>query len=149
MTPDVKIQDVVNEWKTDCLIDETVINTEICRTPSLHSKYLNYYIHFKNELSKTEKTCNRLLYIKRRYYRGECTQEELKKYEWEQYQGLKMSSSEFNSFIDSDPDISGVIQKIDDLKTSVTTIEYIMKSISGRDWALKSLVEYQKYINGG
>jgi hypothetical protein len=35
------IQEILDEWKLDATIDETIINKEICKTPALHSKYLS------------------------------------------------------------------------------------------------------------
>lgn len=149
MIQELKIQDVVNEWKSEATINETSINTEICRTPNLHSKYLGYYVTFKNDLSRAESAYYRMGSIKRKYYRGECTQEELKKFGWEQFQGLKPSSTEMAAHLDFDTDMIKLREHIADKKSAVATMEYILKSIAGREWSIKTLFEYNKYINGG
>ena len=146
---EVNIQDVINEWKVESAIDESSLNKEVCRTPQLHSKYLNYYIHFKNELSKYESLYYRAGNIKRKYYRGECTQEDLKKYGWEQFQGLKPSLSEMNSYLEYDIELVKSREKLSELKTAISSIEYIMKSLAGRDYNLKVLFDYNRYLNGG
>jgi hypothetical protein len=33
-------------------------------------------------------------------------------------------------------------------KTSVSSLEYILKQIASRDWALKSIIEYNKFMAG-
>jgi hypothetical protein len=139
---------ILADWKEDAVISETQINVEICRTPALHSKYLSFFVELKRELSVAESQFYRLGNIKRRYYRGECTQEELKKFNWIQFQGLKPGLSEMNAYLDYDIDLIKLREKISDLKTSCSSIEYVMKSIAGRDYSIKTLVEYNKYISG-
>jgi hypothetical protein len=145
----ISIEDVVAEWRAESAIDETQINVEVCRTPSLHSKYLNYFVQFKNELSKYESLYYRACNLKRKYYRGECTQEELKKYGWEQFQGLKPSLSEMNAYLEYDVELIKSREKIAELKTAVSSIEYILKSIASRDYSIKTLLDYNRYMNGG
>lgn len=147
-TPKFTIEEIVKSWKEDSKIDETQLNIEICRTPSLHSKYIEFYQYFKGEQARQETRLYKAGNIKRRYYRGECTQEELKKYGWEQFQGLKPSMSEMTAYLDHDEDMIKIREEVATAKSAVATIEYILKSIGGRDYSIKSLVEYLKYVNG-
>jgi hypothetical protein len=135
-------------WREDAVIDETRVNVEICKTPALHSKYLSYYVSYKNELSIAESNYYRLGNIKRKYYRGECTKEELERFKWIQFQGLKPSGAEMNNYLDYDLDLIKLKEKITNLKTAVSSMEYIMKSLAGRDYSIKTLVEYNKYLAG-
>ncbi len=145
----LNINEIVEEWKNDSPIDSSRLEYELCRTPSLHSKYVNYYILFKQELGKAEYNYSKLANIKRRYYRGEMTYDDLQKYEWSQYQGLKPNLSEMNSLLEYDIDLSKLKEKVNELKSAVQAMEYIIKSITGRDYSLKSLIDYQKFLNGG
>ena len=147
-TSEILIEDIAAEWKADAIIDETQINVEICRTPSLHSKYINHYVYYKNKLSKEDYNYRRLGNLKRKYYKGECTQEDLVKYGWKQFMGLKPSFQELNAYLEYDTDLVKINEKITRYKNAISTIEYIMKSITGRDYALKALQDYLRYING-
>jgi hypothetical protein len=146
---DITAKDVVDQWKLDSCIDELAINVEICRTPALHSKYLQYYIHFKDELSKLDAAFYRLGNVKRKYYRGEFTREELAKYGWEQFQGLKPSNVEMQSHLNYDVDMIAFQEKIDNAKTAISSCEIILKNIASRDFGMKTLVDYNKYLSGG
>lgn len=149
MKNEISIEEVVNEWQEDSKIDEMNINLEICKTPSLHSKYVNFYVYFKNLLSSYETSFYRLGNIKRKYYRGECTADELKKYGWSQFMGLKPSIGEMNAHLEYDLDLIKVKEKINEFKTSVSSVEYILKAITYRDSSLKTLVDYNRFIAGG
>jgi hypothetical protein len=143
------LEDVINEWKNDSKISQTKIGDEIMRTPNLHAKYLEYYIYFKSKLAQKDAELRKMTYLRKKYYRGEMTKDELTKYGWDQYQGLKMSGAEFNQHQDIDPVLQPINEMIDMYKTAVVSIEYIMKQIQGREWSLKTLFEYYKYVSGG
>jgi hypothetical protein len=109
---------------------------------------LELYIFFKARLAAAEKKYNVMKFTKRKYYRGECTQQELQQYGWPQWQGLKPSGTELNQLFDMDSDLNDLQEKVEYFKTSVSTLEYIMKAIQSRDWQLKTLFEVQRYMNG-
>jgi hypothetical protein len=143
------IEDVLTEWKKDAVIVENQINKELLKSPMLHAKYLEYYVYFKAKLGAAEKKYNRMAWVKRKYFRGEMELAELQKYGWSQWQGLKPAHSELNQLLDMDQDMNELGEAVASYKTSVSAVEYIMKQVQGRDWALKSLIEYTKYLSGG
>jgi hypothetical protein len=144
----VKLEEILADWKTDAVIDSTDISGGIIRTPMLHAKYLDYYVFFKAKLSATEKTMSKMKYLKRRYYRGEMDKTELAHHGWDPYQGLKPSGSELNQLFDMDTDIAEIQEKLEYYDTGIKSMEYIMKQIHGRDYTLKTLFEYNKYLGG-
>jgi hypothetical protein len=144
----VNIEDVISEWKIDNTINETKLALEITRTPMLHSKYLDYYVYYKSKLAVTESKYNKLKWIKRKYFRGEFELKDLEKYGWSQWQGLKPTNAELNDLFEMDNDLNDLQEKISYFKTGVSTTEYILKAVSGREWTLKALFEYMKYTSG-
>jgi hypothetical protein len=142
------IEDVIKEWKLDAVIDESKLSSEIIRVPMLHSKYLEYYIHFKQQLSKAESKKNKMSWQKRKYFRGEMDLSDLQKHQWSQWQGLKPSTSELNQLLEFDTDINDIQRVVSEFKTSVSGCEYIMNQLKGREYALKTLFDYQKYLSG-
>lgn len=142
------IEEVLQEWKKDSIINDTKLDKEILRSTQLHSKYLDYFVFFKAKLAAAEKNHNKMMWVKRKYFRGECDQQDLQKYGWSQWQGLKPSSTELNQLLEMDSDMNSLAEAVTLWKTSVNAIEYIMKQIQGRDWSIKSIIEYQKYIAG-
>lgn len=144
----ITLDQVLAEWKVDARVDESNVGKELFRTANLHAKYLEYYVSFKAKLAGEEKRHNKLMWVKRKYWRGELEQKDLTKYGWSQWQGLKPSASELNQLFEMDNDLNDLKEKISAYKTAVSTLEYIMKSLTGRDYTLKTVVEYQKFING-
>jgi hypothetical protein len=144
----VNLESILEEWKVDCKIREVDLGSELFKTPMLHSKYLGYYVEMRAKFSGAEKKYNKMAYLRKRYYRGEMTKDELQQYGWEQFQGLKMSSSEFNQHIDYDPILCDLKDGVDYCKTAIQSLEWIMKQIQSRDWSIKSAIEYNKYLAG-
>lgn len=142
------IDEVLKEWKEDSIIDELQINKELLKSPMLHAKYLEYFMSFKAKLAIAERKYNKMSFTRKRYYRGELTKDELDQYGWDQYQGLKMSNTEYNQHSNIDPILVDMKELVDSHKASVQCIEFIMKNIAGRDWAIKSLIEHNKFVAG-
>ena len=145
----MNLEELKEEWKRDSVLDKTNILREISRIPILHSKYLESMIEFRAKAAQARRKLNTLKNIKRKYYRGECTQEELKAYEWGQWQGLKPSMAELNQLFELDADLNELEEKLEYWMTALSTIEYIMKAIQSRGWELKTMVEYMKFEAGG
>ena len=144
----MNLEDVMTEWKQDSTFDEINLDREIFKTPNLHAKYLAVYVEMKAKLAGAEKKLSRMKFLKKKYYRGEMTREELEKYGWTQHQGLKPSNSELNSMFDIDPDVADLEERVAYFKTGVGALEYIMKSVQGRDYSIRSAIDFRKYLNG-
>jgi Tfp pilus assembly protein PilO len=144
----VSVEKVLDEWKQDSVMNEAKINLELLKSPMLHAKYLEYFVYFKAKLAAAEKKHNKMMWVKRKYWRGEMELADLQKYGWSQWQGLKPSSSELNQLLEMDTDMNDLAEVVATYKTAVAATEYVMKQIQGRDWALKSLIEYNKYLSG-
>jgi hypothetical protein len=138
-----------SEWKVDSIIESTKIQKEITKVPLLHSKYLEYLIYFRAKRAATVKKLNIMKAVKRRYYRGEFTQADLNQYNWNQYQGLKPSSSELNQLFELDTDLNELTELVEYWNTALVAAEYIMKAITARGYELKTYVEYERFVNGG
>src|ERR1035437_4056602 len=144
----ITIEQVLTEWKVDAVIDESKLGDAILRTPMIHSKYLEYYIQFKRQLASAEAKKSKLSYQKRKYFRGEMDASDLKKNGWSQWNGLKPSATELNQLLDFDSDMNDLTRLVAEYKTSASGCEYILTQLKGREYALKSLIEYQRFLSG-
>jgi hypothetical protein len=145
----ITIEDVLSEWKEDSIIDESKLSSEIIKVPMLHSKYLGYYIFFKQKFAQAESKKNKFGFHKRKYFRGEMDQTDLKKFGWSQWNGLKPSATELNQLLEFDSDMNDLQRVVSELKTYVSGCEYILGQLKSREYSLKSLVEYQRFLSGG
>ena len=145
---DITAEEIPAQWREDTELDSTKLVDELISVPKLHSKYIGYYVHFKRKLAQAEAKKNKMVFLKRKYYKGECTFEELQKYGWEQYQGLKASASEFNLLMEIDPDMVDYNHVVSELKTTVSCLEYVLGQLKSREFSIKAMLDYQKFLAG-
>ena len=144
----ITLNELQEEWKSDCKIDELNLGSESVKTPELHAKYLNYLTTFKLQLRKYEAQMLSLRRIKGRYLRGELSKEELDSLGWEQYLGNQPLKQEMQEVLDSDPDVMKIMDKVEYIRACLYQCEYVMKSLNSRTWDIKNTIEWTKFSNG-
>ena len=80
----MKLTELQEMWKKDCVIDETNLGRASAKIPELHAKYLNLLTSAKLQSRKAESDYLKLRRVKYRYFRGELTQTELQDLGWVQ-----------------------------------------------------------------
>lgn len=144
----MKLTELQESWKKDCVIDETNLGRAAARTPELHAKYLNLLTSAKLQLRKAESDYLKLRRIKYRYFRGELTRDELEQLGWVQYQGVKPIKNEMDEFMQTDEELIQSQDKLEYMRTVVLQLESILKSLNSRTWDVKNAIEWTKFTNG-
>lgn len=135
-------------WADDCKINEMNLGQESVRTPILHSKYLNLLSSTRLNLRKSESDYLNMRRKKYKYYRGEMSELELNDEGWDQWQGNKPLKNEMDEFLQVDPDLVKLTDKVEYYKTVLYQLEQIIRSINGRTWDIKNSIEWNKFTNG-
>lgn len=144
----ITLDELQNEWKSDCIIDELNLGPASVKTAELHSKYLNYLTTFKLQLRKYDSQLLTLRRIKWRYFRGELSRQELDDLGWEQYLGSQPLKNEMQEHLDSDPDVIKLGDKVEYIKSCLLFCETVMRSLNSRTWDIKNAIEWSKFTNG-
>ena len=76
------------------------------------------------------------------------SKQELEDLGWNQFQGNKPLKNEMDEYLQCDEDLNTCMDNIEHLKTSIYTLEQIIRSINSRTWDIKSAIEYVKFTNG-
>lgn len=142
------IENLLQEWDLDSVMDDNHISNESIKVPQLHAKYVRYLMQAKLKITKLQNDFNVLKKTKFRYYRGELTREELTELQWEQWQGLKPMKNEMDQFLEGDADLNNMKVKIEYLQTMVYLLESILGQIKARDWQLRNILEHKKFLAG-
>lgn len=144
----MKLSELQEMWADDCKINEMNLGQESVRTPMLHSKYLNLLSSTRLNLRKSESDYLNMRRKKYKYYRGEMSEEELNDENWDQWQGNKPLKNEMDEFLQVDPDLVKLTDKVEYYKTVLYQLEQIIRSINGRTWDIKNSIEWNKFTNG-
>jgi hypothetical protein len=141
------IETLRNMVKADIRIDETDLNSESLKTPQLHNKYLVMHENSKLELEKLsfqEKVMKRDKWL---YYSGKMGDDDLKRNKWDPFEHVILKT-DIPMFLDSDIEMQQIRAKIS-LQTSVVSyLEQVIKIITGRQWNIKSAIEWIKFTQG-
>ncbi len=142
------LEEIQQQWETDCAINDNFLGEASTETPKLHAKYVRLLINTKLKHTKLQSEYNMMRKAKFRYYRGETTRDELEERGWQQWQGVKPLKNEMDEFLTGDEDLNTTKVKIEYLETMIYLLESILGQIKARDWQIKTAVEWKKFLAG-
>ena len=140
------IEQVLNMWEKDAVIDQTEPGKELIRIPSLHKKYLTILTRHKLSCEKANFDYLRMRKIKWEYYTGKMSQEELEQYGWEPFRyTLK---SDISLYLESDNDLIKLLEKKIYHKEVISVLESILSELKSRTFQLRDFIQWQRFIGG-
>lgn len=141
------LDEVCSEWERDCKIDVKHVGEASSMSPMLHAKYIRELSSCKLRLYKEQVEILRLKELKRKYFRGQMTSEELQELGWDQWQ-YKMLKTDVEEKLNSDPDVAKMLLRESYIKTMISTIESILGEIRTRSFHCKNIIEDAKFKAG-
>lgn len=147
----IKVEDILEMWKRDSLIDEMNLDESSRDSAKMHSKYLELLTTSRLQLKRKEMQQQTLLKDKWSYYTGTMTKQEMddRGWDYDPYKGGKKPlKSDLDYFFESDPDLQRNKAQIDYIKITIETLESIMTNISWRHQNIKNIIEWRKFTSG-
>jgi hypothetical protein len=144
------LQAVLEQWKSDCEIDEVRLDEASRITPKLHAKYLEMLVQAKLALKRCEFNQKTLLKEKWLYYNGKMSPEDIQEKGWlpDPFEGLKVLKGELDYYYDSDPDIQKSEEKIQYWKTVIETLTNIIDTIKWRQQTIGNMIKWRQFQAG-
>lgn len=141
-----KLEELLEMWKVDSVIDKTEPGQALLNIPKLHSKYLNILSHYRLLAKEAEFKIAKMKRLKWEYYTGKLDQATLIKYGWEQFPfTLK---SEVSTYLDSDEDIFKLVAQKKMYEEIIEVCNSIMKELSARTFQLRDFIQWERFIQG-
>jgi hypothetical protein len=78
---------------------------------------------------------------------GKLSKEELQKLKWEPFE-LNILKTDVDKFIEADDDIINLEGKISEKKEMVNYLDGVIKIVNGRQWNIRSAIDWIKFTNG-
>lgn len=146
----MRIEDVLEMWKSDSEIDDLNLDEESRKSANLHSKYLEMLSVARLQLKRREMEFHTLLKDKWLHYNGKMPKEDIdaRGWDYDPLNGLKVLKGDMNKFYDSDPDIQKAQAQIDYTKELVSVLEEVMGNIRWRHQNIKNIIEWKKFTAG-
>lgn len=143
----MKTIEIIEEWRKDAIIDKTELDNESLKIPYLHGKYWKFYIDEKRKLVKFQQDMKKMVQVKKEYYQGLLSKEELDAFGWEPFP-LKVIKQDLQTYIDSDNDIIKRNIRISEQTEKVELIRDIIKALHNRGFQLKTAMDFLKFSAG-
>ena len=147
----LNLEDILNDWKKDCEIDESHLDKSSIDIAKLHAKYLQLLSISKLQLKKTELKQKTLLKDKWLYYNNKMTQEQIEERGWEYdpFNGMKVMKGDMNHYYDSDIDIQKSEERVIYYKTLVETLQEIVTNINWKHQTIGNIIKWKQFEAGG
>lgn len=147
----MNLEDILNDWKKDCVIDESHLDKSSIDIAKLHAKYLQLLSISKLQLKKTELKQKILLKDKWLYYNDKMTQDQIEEKGWEYdpFNGMKVMKGDMNHYYDSDIDIQKSEERVTYYKTLVETLQEIVTNINWKHQTIGNIIKWKQFEAGG
>ena len=143
----LKLEEILELWEKDSKLDNTELDKESLKVPSLHNKYLKIYTSENLLFKKMTHDFKEMERNKFEYYSGKMCEEDLKEQGWEQFDH-KLLKQDIPRYLESDSDLIKMLLKIDYQKEKVETVKSIISSINGRSYHISNAIKWQQFLNG-
>lgn len=141
------IEEIQKETEKDLSFDDTNLDAESLRIPTLHNKYLNWMTDTNLTLRRLSQKLAVLKKLKWEYYTGKMSPEELKANNWEPFQ-LKILKNDLDVYFNSDKDLLELEAKIGYNEEKRNHLESVLKGIMNRHWQIRNVIEWRRFTNG-
>ena len=144
------LQQILEEWSKDCVIDNMKLDETSRNTPMLHAKYLQILSNYKLMLKRAEFKQKTLLKDKWLYYNGKMSPDELNEKGWkpDPFDGLKILKGEMEYYYDADPEIQKSEEKLQYYKTVIDTLVEIVDNLKWRHQTVGNIIKWKAFESG-
>ena len=144
------LQEILEMWKKDSVIDEMNLDESSRQSAKLHGKYLELLSVNRLKLKKLELDFKVLLRDKFMHYNGKLSQQEIdsKGWDYDPLNGLTVLKGDMDKWYDADPLIQEAQLKIEYTKEVCDTLKEILENVKWRHQNIKNMIEWRKFTSG-
>lgn len=141
-----KIDELLEMWRKDSVIDRTEPGKELINIPQLHSKYLTILSRHRLLAKESEFKYNKMKKTKWEYYTGKMDDDQLKKYGWEPFPFVL--KSDLSTYLESDEDLNKFLASKLMHEEIVEVCQAILKELNSRTFQLRDFIAWERFIQG-
>lgn len=143
----MKLNDILDQWDHDSIIDPTDLGQASLQEAKLHSKYIRIYVNEKLRLKQIETELKELTLRKMEFYTQGPTKESIE-LGWKLPAVGKVLKADLQHYLGGDPDISKINLLQAGQEEKVAVLESIIKTIQKRSFQIKNTIDYIKFQSG-
>ena len=147
----INIEEVLEMWKKDSIIDDLKLDDTTIINARLHSKYLEMITITRIQRKKRDMNYKTLLKDKWLYYNGKLSKEQIDLLGWkyDPFCGLnKPLKGDMNYYYDSDTDIQKAQADLEYYKVLEETLKEILDTIRWRHQSISNIIKWRSFEAG-
>tara|TARA_B100001105_G_C22187372_1_gene355449 strand:- start:38 stop:481 length:444 start_codon:yes stop_codon:yes gene_type:complete len=146
----MQLEQILDMWKKDSIIDEMRLDESSRDCAKLHSKYLDLYSVAKLKLKNLDLEYKIILRDKFLHYGGKLSQIELdeKGWDYDPLNGLTVLKGDMDKWYDADEVIQTHQKKMAYQQELVDTLKEILDNVKWRHQTIKNMIEWRKFTSG-
>lgn len=138
------LQEILNEWEKDCVIDKSKINEEAARSERLHAKYLRELVNANMARKKKETEYNKIILERYIFYtEGAKSIKDIQKAP----RGAVLKS-EAEKYMNADDDVIAITLEFALAQEKCDALKAIIVAINKRSFNLKAINDFNKFMAG-
>ena len=130
----------------DLQMDKSELAREQLRTPSLHNKYNKILIDEKYQLNKRQTEYDAMYFERWKIYRGKASPIEYQNTEFDPAE--KVLEKDVSMYLSADPVLKPYKDRLHNQKELVAFLKRTLSEINQRGWAIKNILESNKFDQG-
>jgi hypothetical protein len=144
----IKLEQILEYWKVDSIIDETQPQKELVNIPILHAKYIEILSQHRLATQKAKFDYNKMKKIRREYYLGNLDKETLDQYKWEQFDLKIGTKGNIEYYLEADDYLIKLLEKKAYYDECCYICETILKELHSRTFQLKEYCTHVRFLAG-
>ena len=144
----VKLEQILENWKKDSVIDDVNPHKELINIPLLHAKYTEILSKHRISSQKAKFDYNKMKKIRREYFLGNLDKETLDEYNWEQFDLKIGTKGNIDFYLEADEILIRYLEKKAYYDECVLLCESILKELHSRTFQLKEFCTHQRFLAG-
>ena len=140
----MKIEEINIMLAEDSKIDESALDAESLKISYLHGKWYAIYMTEARVLRTVHNELKALRRTKTEYYLGKATDEVYLANPLH----LKVLRSDLDTYLDSDPEVILLDERVNTQKLKCEMLESFIKSLNSRGFNIKSAIDFLRFKNG-
>ncbi len=146
----MNLDELKEEWKKDCEIDDIELDKSSLEIPRLHAKYAELLTDAVIQQKNLSYKYNTLLKDKWLWFNGKMDEDTIKERGWEDdpFDGLKILKNDMQVFFNADPDLQKANAQQEYMNITVSFIKDCMTNITWRHQTIKNTIDWRKFMAG-
>ena len=141
------IENILEEWQTDCKMDRAHLDREAVTIPQLHHKYFKIMVSERLLMRKLEAEMKQLKLDKHEFYTQGHTKETQDKGWTLPSKGLILKA-DLPMYMEADSEIVSLNLRIGYQLEKIDLLESIIKMVMNRNFQIKSAIDWIKFEQG-